>query len=131
MALLLDNNNLRKMAKESVDSKYLQLIESPLSNVSWLSTIDSFLSMPTEILIIGDKENSKKLLDSAYYSYLPNRLIIGLRNDKELPFESPLFINKTQHHNLPTAFVCHNYVCDTPTNDPIQLQSTIFKESND
>ena len=87
--------------------------------------------MPTEILIIGDKEKSKELLQSTYHSYLPNRLIIGLRSDQELPFKSPLFTNKTQINDLPTAFVCQNYVCDTPTNDPIQLQSTIFKESND
>ena len=57
--------------------------------------------------------------------------MIGLRSYKELPFESPLFTNKTQINDLPTAFVCQNYVCDTPTNDPIRLQSTIFKESND
>ena len=130
MAILLNNDDLRQMAQDSINSKYLQLIESPLSNVSWLSTIDSFLSMPTEILIIGDKEKSKELLQSIYHSYLPNRLIIGLRSDQELPFKSPLFTNKTQINDLPTAFVCQNYVCDTPTNDPIQLQSTIFKESN-
>ncbi len=53
-----------------------------------------------------------------YKTYIPNKILIGL--DKENNSISNLAFTKYKQTiaNQPTAYLCQNYECDLPKNDP-------------
>ena len=97
-----------------------QVEQFPSASGQWLNTIDFYTSNNQEITIVGSKNNKKtqSLLDQVYKTYLPNKILIGL--DQENSSISNLAFTKYKQAiaNHPTVYLCQNYECDLPTNDP-------------
>ena len=84
---------------------------------------------PKEIAIIGAKEDqdTDKLKDVVFHTYIPNRIIVG-RHNPDNGITSPLLDGKEQQNDKPTAYVCENYTCLNPTNDPRTLLTQLSDE---
>ena len=55
------------------------------------------------------------MLEALHGTYLPNK-IVALSESADGQ-TLPLLANKSQVDNIATAYVCENYVCQSPTTD--------------
>ena len=101
------------------------LTQAPIGTGHWLCSLDFYLSTPKEIAIVGQRSNqaTQALLEVVYGSYLPNKVVAG--SDPGLPVHSssviPLVQGREMNGGRPTAYVCHNYVCQLPVTEPEAL----------
>ncbi len=105
------------------------MARAPSGTAHWLSVLDFHIHTPKEIAIIGDKSDqyTQELKDIVFHTYLPNKIIVG-RSNADTGIMSPLLDGKNQQNNKPTAFVCENYTCLNPTNDPQMLRTQLSQE---
>ena len=80
-------------------------------------------------VIIGAKEDqdTDKLKDVVFHTYIPNIIIVG-RHNPDNGITSPLLDGKEQQNDKPTAYVCENYTCLNPTNEPQTLLAQLSDE---
>jgi len=71
-------------------------------------------------------DGTKTLLTAVRRRYLP-RSVIALHplDDDAIEALVPFLTQQTMINNKPTAYVCENYVCKLPTNDPQKLQTLL------
>ena len=92
----------------------------------WLAALDYYLSTPKEMVVIGPADNAdtRALLREVHNRYIPNRVIAGA----PAPISStptPLLEGRVLVNNAPTAYVCENYACQLPVNDPAALAAQL------
>ncbi len=96
--------------------------ESPHGYSRLLSAIDVAVGPSAEVAVVGDPSASetRSLIDALRDEYLPRVTIAAVSLDElEQQVETiPLFAGRGQHEGKATAFVCINYACQLPTNDP-------------
>lgn len=86
---------------------------NPQAHARMVAAFDLAFGSMTQIVVTG---NRRDLLDEVRRAYLPNSVVLhGER------FESPLWTGRTGDQ----AYVCKNYTCDLPTDDPAQLREQI------
>ena len=75
-----------------------------------------------EIVINGDfnDHGTKHLLSEVYRSFVPNKVILGI-NEEAAYDNFPLAASKNMLDGKPTAYVCKNYTCSLPVNEPTDL----------
>jgi uncharacterized protein YyaL (SSP411 family) len=86
--------------------------------------LDFSLGPSKEIVVAGtpDAEGTKALLTAARRPYLPRALMaLHPPNDGAIEALVPFLKQQVMINNKPTAYVCENYVCKLPTNDPAKL----------
>ena len=119
-SIILDEQLFNDIATRILGSMIKLVEQFPSASGQWLNTIDFYTSNNQEITIVGSKNNKKtqSLLDQVYKTYLPNKILIGL--DQENSSISNLAFTKYKQAiaNQPTVYLCQNYECDLPTNDP-------------
>ncbi|MCH7906604.1 MAG: thioredoxin domain-containing protein [Chloroflexi bacterium] len=92
----------------------------------WLAALDYYLTTPKEMVVIGPADNAdtRALLREVHNRYIPNRVIAGA----PAPISStptPLLEGRVLVNNAPTAYVCENYACQLPVNDPAALAAQL------
>lgn len=92
---------------------------APQAVPTYLSATDFWLSTPKEVVIVGGESSpaSTDLFRTVWKTFLPNKVLAGAPPG----IDSPLLEGKAALNGLPTAFVCENYACLTPTGDPQEL----------
>ncbi|HKX30923.1 MAG TPA: thioredoxin domain-containing protein [Blastocatellia bacterium] len=86
-----------------------------------LSALDLALAAPHEIAIIGHPEapETRALIDAVFNRYLPNRVVaLAVPGDDQAAGRIKLLENRQQVGGRATAYVCHNFHCQLPVNDP-------------
>ena len=58
--------------------------------------------------------------------YLPNKVVAGITAENEL-HGIPLLEGKSMLGGRPTAYVCHNFTCDTPTIEATELSRQLAR----
>jgi hypothetical protein len=98
----------------------------PTAFTQFLSGLDFAIGPASEVIIAGkmDHLDTQKLLKALRRSFVPNKTVIfhpegSAEQDIETiaPFVQP-------HHSIngqATAYVCLNFTCSLPTNDPAQM----------
>ena len=76
-----------------------------------------------EIAIIGDDtDGARGLAAEVFRHYLPNRVLVGLEHDDDHgTADLPLLKDRGKIGDRATAYVCRNYTCDLPVNEPQAL----------
>ena len=117
LAKHLDNSIFHEKAVDTLKLYFHQMEVMPSGSGQLLCELAFLLSTPKEIAIIGEKEDTKTegMLSALHGMYLPNK-IVALTDSAE-GTGLPLLENKTQINNTTTAYICENYVCQTPTTD--------------
>jgi uncharacterized protein len=124
LSVLLEREDYRERAGAVLDNLSGGMVQVPGAFGRLLSALDFYLSTPYEVAIIGEREapDTKMLLETVYSSYLPNKVVAGSsENDEEATQLVPLLANRPMRGGRPTAYVCVNYACQSPTTDPAEL----------
>jgi uncharacterized protein len=112
---------------EGMLSSNLGLIQRyPSAFGRWLCAVDFALGPVYEVAIVGDMSDptTQAMLQPIWQSYFP-RLVLA---SSEYPPGSgaPALLNDRPLLNgKPTAYVCQNFVCQQPVNDPKQLNDQL------
>jgi uncharacterized protein len=125
---------LLKLAVFSGEEKYRNLATATLRAIAdqarrypsgfgyALSAVDFLLSTPKEIAIVGnDPFDIQPLVREAWRQYLPNKVVAPSFGIDIIP----LLANRPLVNDLPTAYVCVNYACQQPVNDPAELRAQL------
>ncbi|MGH2772250.1 MAG: thioredoxin domain-containing protein, partial [Actinomycetota bacterium] len=85
-----------------------------------LCALDFHLGPAKEVVVIGDRRAARPLLEEIWSRFVPNKVLAGAGNG-DGSLESPMLEGKQASEGEPTAFVCENYSCKSPTTDPAEL----------
>jgi uncharacterized protein YyaL (SSP411 family) len=124
LSILLDREDYRERAGVVLENLSGGMSQIPGAFGRLLSALDFYLSTPYEVAIIGERESpgTKTLLETVYSSYLPNKVMAGRsENDEEATQLVPLLAERPMRGGEPTAYVCVNYACQSPTTEPTEL----------
>jgi uncharacterized protein YyaL (SSP411 family) len=124
LSILLDREGYRERAGVVLENLSGGMSQIPGAFGRLLSALDFYLSTPYEVAIIGERRSpgTKTLLETVYSSYLPNKVMAGRSaNDEEATQLVPLLAERPMRGGEPTAYVCVNYACQSPTTEPTEL----------
>jgi uncharacterized protein len=97
-----------------------------------LSALDFHLSVPQEIVVIGQpgSPDRQALQDVVWRSFLPNRVLMQVSPADAATHQSlPLLLGRGLRNNQATAFVCEKYVCKEPVATPEELDKQLSRTS--
>ena len=109
--------------------------QSPFGHERFLCGLEAWHEGLQEIALVGDLADSrtKQLLRVVYEAYVPNKVVALL--DPSWPEadviarRAPLLGEKKPVKGNPTAYVCRNYACQSPTSDPERLRQQLGLQS--
>jgi len=93
----------------------------PQATGTFLCALDFLVSVPKEIVIVGERQDAQPLLDTVWTRFVPNKVVAGAPPG----IESPLLEAKSAIGGKATAYVCENYACMAPTSDPAVLARSL------
>ena len=108
--------------------------KAPTAHTVMLMALDFALGPVKEIVIAGpaDSKETQVLLAEVRSHYLP-RSVTALHPPGDSAIESlvPFLKEQKMVNGKPTAYVCENYFCKLPTNDPKQLAKLLAGQNTD
>ncbi len=120
LAVITGDGDLERRAVTALRSARELMARFPSAAGHWLCALDFYLSTPKEIAILGGAQDAdtRALLAQVYASALPNRVLVGGESDA---VGIPLLRERQRIDGRATAYVCRNYVCNLPVNEPGEL----------
>jgi len=127
IGLITEDNSLTEKAEKSLKLFYNEIIKLPFSSPQMLYTLECFLKTPKEIIISGaiDSNKTMEMLDVIRHTYLPNKIL--LYADEKLKSISPFIKNIVKKKENTYVYVCENYRCELPVDDPSKLKELLKK----
>ena len=136
--------NILKIARITGDSKFEEkadeliqtfsstIIGSPASFSMFMSSLDFVIGPSYEVVIVGDK-NSKDttgMINALRSRFIPNKIILlkDTKDEDSIVDIAPFTKAQRAINGKATAYVCLNYQCKFPTNDPNRMLSLITEE---
>ena len=124
LAVLTGDSVYNTRAATSLRSAQAVMQRFPTAAGHWLGALGFYLSRAKEVVIVGDRKNhaTTKLVHEVFRNYLPNRVFVGASGESTGDgSDLPLLQDRHLINGRPTAYVCENYVCQLPVNDPADL----------
>ena len=126
LAQYTDNKDYQSKAKASLEFFSGDMSKQPSGMPQMLSALYFYLYKPKQIIITGDvnRPETKALIAEVNNQYIPGKILIiaSKINDAELiPYLDGIIVDK----NVQMAYVCENYACKLPTNNPVQLRKLL------
>jgi len=122
LAQLLDRDDYRKLAEETVSAFGLSMKRNPTAHLR-LYTVVELLSKPSsQAAIIGEADNPlvRNLLEIINAGFHPALVVAcGPADSPELP----LLKDRHMIDGNPAVYLCRNFVCEAPVTDPDSLRS--------
>src|SRR6185295_12451690 len=91
----------------------------------FLSALDFHLGPVAEVALVwpaGSEDGAVDRLRQAVFGrYLPNRVVVGAREDEAAASGLPLLADRPAVGGKPTGYVCRGYVCQLPVTEPADL----------
>ena len=108
------------MAAQSLRGVRGIMEQFPTGAGHWLCALDAYLSESKEAVIATDDVAGSPLpmLRRLASVYLPSAIVVAKSDADDRASEWPVFLGRTPINGQPTAYVCRNYACQLPTNDP-------------
>jgi len=130
LGYMTDDQDLSDKADRCLNIFSEDLRRLPFSSPQMLCDLSFLLNTPKEIIISGNKDTDefKKLNEVICKEYIPNS--VKLHAAEELGKISPFIENitgKKNESNKAEVFVCENYKCELPVNDPEVLKEKLTK----
>ena len=122
LSQMTDDLKLAQQAQRVFDAFSGRLTEHPGAMAQMLVALDFSLSKPVQIVIAGDPASpeTRAMLREAHALFLPHRIILAADGGAGQAFLAGHveFIKDMKPLNgKATAYVCHDYACQQPTND--------------
>jgi hypothetical protein len=120
---MTDRAPWREKAEKTFAAFASRLEKNPEAAPQLAAAVDFSLSKPKQIVIAGQPEaaDTKTLLGLVHQRYIPNKILIladGAQGQKQVAQWLPFLEGVTRKQGRATAYICENYVCKLPTNDP-------------
>ncbi|MEP6493980.1 MAG: thioredoxin domain-containing protein [bacterium] len=120
LAELLDDAGARKRAGYVVETLAPHMARYPAAFGHLLGSADMLVNGAIEVALVGDPRDIEFMaLERAVAEhYVPSLVLAG-----GAPADDTiaLLADRTARDGHPTAYVCRNYSCDSPTSDPVEL----------
>ncbi len=131
LSRLLDNPDYWSMAERTLQSMGDSIRSQPQAHMNLLRALDFCLNPVAEIAVAGnpDDDDTSAMLRTIHGSFLPNK-ILALAEPGAADAETgerliPLLKGKTMVAGKATVYVCENFTCKQPVNDPAGLKTTL------
>jgi uncharacterized protein YyaL (SSP411 family) len=120
---MTDRAEWRSKAEKTFAAFAGRLEKNPEAVPQLVAAVDFGLSKPKQIVIAGKPEaaDTKALLRLVHERYIPNKILLladGGAGQKQLAQWLPFLEGVTRKQGRATAYICQNYVCKLPANDP-------------
>ncbi len=105
----------------------------PTAYTQFLCGLDFAIGPASEVIIDGymNKEDTRLMLRALRKSFLPNTIVI-FRSEGSTPPDIETIAPFVQFHSIrngqATAYVCSNFTCSLPTNDPEKMIELLHKK---
>jgi len=127
---MTDNKDWRTKAETNIAAFAGRLQQMPDAVAHMLTAILWLLSSPKEIIIAGNPaaDDTKTLIAMVYENFMPNKIVMLVRDDgkKELASYLPFTRDMKMIGGKPTLYVCENYACRLPANDPETAKQLLY-----
>ncbi len=133
LAQLTGDSTLHERAVKTIRAFSDQLARMPSTLPQLLCALDASLAKPRQIVIAGRPEvaDTRALLREVHGKFLPNSLVLlaeGGEGQKWLGERLEFLRTVGPIEGKAAAYVCENFVCQLPTNDPAKLRELLTKE---
>jgi uncharacterized protein YyaL (SSP411 family) len=133
---LTANKELTSKSKLIIQTFSEALKEVPSGYTQFLASLYFSLTPTTEIVIVGDPkaEDTREMLSILGNIFSPNTVTLvkdTTADNKILSELAPFTANYTSIDGKATAYVCHNYRCESPTTDAKKLLSLLNNKKLD
>jgi uncharacterized protein YyaL (SSP411 family) len=123
LAQITDREDLRRAAEKTLERFAPLMARYPRATAQMLCALDFSLSKPKQILIAGKRDDpgTGEMLRIVHSRYLPNRILMLVQDDedrKRLGRHMPFVKGVYPIQGKASAYICLNYACELPTNDP-------------
>ena len=105
----------------------------PTAFTQFLCGLDFAIGPASEVIIAGyvNKEGTRLMLRALRKSFLPNKIVV-FRPESSTPPDIETIAPFVQSHSIrngqATAYVCSNFTCSLPTNDPEKMMELLHKK---
>ena len=122
------NTDLEDKADQLIRLFSSQVKQAPTGFGQFLQGVHFALTPSYEIVISGEKENSKtrEMINEIQTTFLPNKVLLLNEPDKSAIHSlAPYTKEQIMKDGKPTAYVCQNYSCELPTNDSAKMMELL------
>ncbi len=116
---------LEEKATRMAETFSEQISKHPASFSMHMNSLDFMLGPCVEIIIAGERNSpdTRRLLDALSKEYIPNKTVIlkDSGNEEKISKIAPYAKNHEIVSGKAVAYVCSNYECQLPTDDPEQM----------
>ena len=129
LSRLLDNQDYWNKAERILQSTGDSIRSLPQTHLNLLCALDFYLRPIAEIAVAGnpDDDDTRAILEVVHGRFLPNK-VLALGRPGAVDADArliPLLKGKTMVAGKATAYVCENFACKQPVNDPADLEATL------
>jgi uncharacterized protein len=120
---MTEDDTARDRAVKTISVFGGQLNSTPESMPAMMSAYDALTSVQKQIVIAGEPQaaDTRQMLDLIWQRYLPNSILMLAdqgAGQQELARKLSFMANMRPKDGKATAYVCQNYICNLPSNDP-------------
>ncbi len=130
LAQIRGDDSYRERAGRTIAAFHATLTRVPSAMPQMLVALDSSLSKPRQIVIAGERESeaTRALLSEVHRHFLPNKILLladGTESGAFLEEKLEALRGMKRLRGKPTAYVCENFSCQEPVNDPARLRELL------
>ena len=129
IARLTADPELEEKAARMAAAFSSQISRHPASFSMHMNSLDFMLGPSFEIVIAGDRNSpeTRRFLDALSGEYLPNKVVIlkDEENEEEISRIAPYTQGHSPIDGKTAAYICSNYECRLPTDDPARMLELI------
>ncbi len=120
-----DREDWRRAAVAAIRAYGRQITRYPRAFAKSLAVVDFLTEGPVELVIMGDesRDDLRALRDAVARCYLPNRIVAT--GSPGHPSSLPLLKDRSVVSGKPTLYICRNYTCRQPINDPGSVEEAL------
>jgi uncharacterized protein YyaL (SSP411 family) len=130
LAAYEDRGDWRDMAEAMLSDMQETMVGYPSAFACWLQAADFALGPVHEIAILGDMDESttQAMLKVLWGNYRP-RQVAAISSFPPESGSPALLADRPLQNQLPTAYVCHDFSCQDPTNSPKDFTAQLAEEN--
>jgi len=116
------NGEWRDIAEHMLGTIQPHAARYPTAFSMWLCALDLAVGPIQEIAILGDPDHdtAQAMVKAVWSEYRPKSLV-AISDFPPAPNSPPLLFDRPLLDNQPTTYVCQNFVCQRPVNNPRDL----------
>ncbi|MCX6081209.1 MAG: thioredoxin domain-containing protein [Chloroflexi bacterium] len=126
-----DRPEWRKIAEVMLGATLESAVRFPTAFAKWLCATDFCLGPTRQVAIVGAPQNpmTQTLVSALWQTYQP-RQVVAIASDPAEQALPALLKNRPMFRGLPSAYVCHGFVCLQPVNTPDELIAQLDRTPN-